>query len=442
MNTQELAMKNIIVAKFGGTSLADASQIKKVIELIQANPARTFVVVSAPGKRHAHDQKMTDLLYRLVNADERFDAIFENIADRFHSIVAELNISLDVSPLLEELYCVAKSKTKTDFVISRGEAIMARILACALHGTYVEAADYLKFNEAGLFDFSLTRSAWKQRSSEHGVCVVPGFYGSLPDGEIKTFSRGGSDLTGSILAALVHAEVYENWTDVSGLLVADPSVVASARTIPVVTYKELRELTYMGARVLHDEAVFPLWDAGIPIHIRNTNRPEDSGTRILPQATRENGSIVGIAGKKDFTVITIEKRLMNQEVGFVRRVSTVFDEQHISIEHIPGGIDTLSVIVESSALNPKLDQIKKQLEAECKPDIILFEPNIALICTVGQALINTPGIAAHLFDAVANAGVNVRMINHGSSSMSIIIGVANADYETTIRAIHDTFLND
>ncbi len=437
---------NMVVAKFGGTSLADAVQIRKVVNIIKSDPHRRCVVVSAPGKRNGADQKITDLLYGLGRGmkDLSSDQIFEIISDRFRSIVSELGLKLDPAHL-DLLRKVAIRPQDIDFLVSRGEYLSGRILAEALGYTFVDAADIIRFNEFGQFDMTATK--------KHGVeliggqakgYVIPGFYGSLPDGTIKTFSRGGSDFTGAIIAALVSADLYENWTDVSGFLMTDPRVVPNAKMIDIMTYKELRELTYMGANVLHDEVIFPLRSANIPISIRNTNRPDDEGTFIVPDEQapqRCAGAIVGIAGRKDFSVIRVEKSLMNQEIGFIRRVCSVFEENAVNIEHIPGSIDTLSIIVSSDRLgNGNLERIKEGIECLCKPDCISVTSDMALICTVGHAMVRTPGVASKLFQAIASANVNIRMIDQGSSELSIIIGVEDDDYESAVRAIYNTFV--
>jgi aspartate kinase len=364
------------------------------------------------------------------------------IEGRFRGIVQELGLSLDLAPHFEALKIAAKDGD-VDFLASRGEYLNARILAEVLGYTFVEAATIIHFNALGQLDMERTLLSRVQLTTGANGYVIPGFYGSLPDGLVKTFSRGGSDLTGAIVAAILDAYLYENWTDVSGLLMADPRIVPDAKCIDTVTYKELRELTYMGATVLHDEVIFPLRKARIPINLRNTNRPEDKGTMIVPDdkvLARSAGSIVGIAGRKDFSVITIEKTLMNQEIGFIRRVCSVFENRGISIEHLPGGIDTLSVIVTSESLNGKFEQIKSALIESCQADAVNVSPNLALICTVGTAMVHTPGVAARLFQAVASAGVSIRMIDQGSSELSIIIGVENADYEKAIRAIYHAFI--
>lgn len=437
---------DVIVAKFGGTSLADAVQIQKAVSIVKSDPRRRYVVVSAPGKRSGADHKLTDLLYGLGRGMKNLssDQIFEMISDRFRSIVDDLGLQLDLTTHLDLLHKAAIRQKDINLLVSRGEYLSGRILSAALGYVFVDAGDIIRFDTFGQFDMMATKQCANQLTGQAEGYVIPGFYGSRPDGTIKTFSRGGSDFTGAIIAALVGADLYENWTDVSGLLMVDPRVVPDARRIDIVTYKELRELTYMGANVLHDEVIFPLRSIGIPISVRNTNRPDDEGTLIVPDKQapqRRSGTIVGIAGRKGFSVITIEKSLMNREVGFIRRVCGVLEENAVNIEHIPGGIDTLSIIVSGKLLgNGKLDRIKKGIECACKPDSINVTSDMALICTVGHAMVHTPGVASRLFQAIASANVNVRMIDQGSSELSIIIGVENDDYETAVRAIYGMFV--
>lgn len=436
-------MNHSIVAKFGGTSLADALQFSKVIGIVRSEPKRRFVVVSAPGKQHEGNQKVTDLLYGLRRGINGMSSeqILSAIESRFQNIVSGLGLDLNLAPNFFTLRHAAQSG-ELDFLVSLGEYICARILAAALHYDLVDAATIIRFDSSGKLDMESTLRNKNYLLERPKGCVIPGFYGSLPDGSVRTFTRGGSDLTGAIIAAMVRADLYENWTDVSGLRMADPEVVPEACRINLVTHKELRELTYRGAHILHDEVIFPLRELGIPIQLLNTNNPGDQGTRIVPDSqapSKTPGSIVGIAGRKDFTIITIEKALMNREVGFLRLVCGVFEEERVSIEHLPGGIDTVSVVVRSENVAEKQDRIVARLTGTCEPDKIFIDHKIALICTVGNAMAYTPGVAARLFQAVAGAGVNVRMIDQGSSELSIIIGVENHAYETAVRAIYNAF---
>jgi aspartate kinase len=435
----------IKVAKFGGTSLADASQICKVKAIIQADPERRYVVPSAPGKRTPDDRKITDLLYLChANAQQHvpFEEVFDIIADRYLQIVADLQISFDMKPHLGEIHKRIAAGASADYTASRGEYLNSLIVADLLGYDFIDAAEVIFFDERGRFDPERTQDVLSQRLARHERAVVPGFYGSLPNGEIKTFSRGGSDISGAIVARGACADVYENWTDVSGLLMADPRIVKDASPMEVVTYGELRELAYMGASVLHDEAVFPVRQAGIPVNIRNTNRPGDPGTMIVKDASpvTEKGTITGIAGKKDFTVIAVEKAMMNQELGFARRLLSVLEVNGISFEHMPSGIDTLSVVVADKNLDGRLEKVLSEIQTECQPDSVNVYRNMALIATVGRGMAYTPGISARVFAALGNASINIRMIDQGSSEINIIVGVGNDDFEKAVQAIYKAFV--
>ncbi len=433
------------VAKFGGTSLADAPQILKVRDIVLADPARRYVVPSAPGKRHKDDQKITDLLY-LCHEHARqslpFDDIFKLIADRYTQIARDLKVKLDLEPELAAIKKTIAGGGSSDYTASRGEYLNGLIVAALLNFTFVDAADIVKFDANGQFDPELTNNLAAKRLGRHVTAVVPGFYGAMPDGSIKTFSRGGSDISGAIVARAAGADVYENWTDVAGLLMTDPRIVPNPKSISRITYKELRELAYMGATVLHDEAIFPVRQAGIPVNIRNTNEPEHPGT-IIEREDRSapmTAPITGIAGRKDFTIIYIEKALMNAQIGFGRRLLTALESNAISFEHMPSGIDTISVVVASSQLTGKLEALLRDIRSECQPDALSVEHNIALIATVGRGMAHTPGICARLFGALGQANINVRMIDQGSSELNIIVGVAAKDFETALKAIYGEFV--
>lgn len=439
----------IKVAKFGGSSLADASRIKRTIDIIRSDSTRRFIVVSAPGARHEGDPKITDLLFTLQkdgdDGTSRQQA-FNAIRERFEGIVRELGLSglspLNISTTLSELSQHSQTSSP-DYIASRGEYMMAMILAEALNFSFVDSTRLIRFDENGKCDEAGTDARCKVWLPTYTSAVIPGFYGARPDWSVKTFPRGGSDITGAIIARGCQADVYENWTDVPGLLTADPEIVPHVRTVETLTYAELRELSYMGARVFNDEAVFPIRKAGIPINIRNTNNPDHPGTLVIADATmlkRPPGSIVGIAVRKHFTVITLAKAMMNTELGFIRRVCSVFEEEGVNLEHIPGGIDTVSVITASCELDGKLERIQDGINRDCKPDSMHVRPGLAMISTVGQAMAETPGVAAKLLSAVADVGVNVRMLNQGSSEISIIIGVDNADADEAVRAIHRAFV--
>jgi aspartate kinase len=440
----------IKVAKFGGTSLADASQFKKVQAIIQADKTRQFVVPSAPGKRSSEDRKITDLLYLChAHAQQRisFDDVFGLIASRYEQIVKDLGLKIDLAPYLkatkEGIAKAAETNSGPDFAASRGEYLNGLIMAELLGFPFVDAAEVVFFNARGQFDSEKTQKVLSERLSKMKNAVVPGFYGSTPDGKIKTFSRGGSDISGAIVARAAHAEVYENWTDVSGLLMTDPRVVKNPRPIQTVTYRELRELAYMGATVLHDEAIFPVREAGIPVNIRNTNKPEDVGTFIVPEVAPDAkmGVITGIAGRKDFTVIAVEKSLMNQEIGFGRRLLSVLEVNQVSFEHMPSGIDTISLVISDKQLEGKLEKVVEDIKNELKPDSVDVYPDMALVATVGRGMAYHPGIAAKLFDALFKAGINVRMIDQGSSEINIIVGIQNSDFDNACRAIYKAFVD-
>ncbi|MFA7236216.1 MAG: aspartate kinase [Phycisphaeraceae bacterium] len=436
---------SVKVAKFGGSSLADAGQFRKVAAIIGADAARCFVVPSAPGKRHKDDQKITDLLYLCHAAAQQrvgFDQTFNLIADRYLQIVADLKLSLNLKSHLAKIRHDIAAGASADYTASRGEYLNGLILADLLGYDFVDPAECIHFNDAGRFDAERTQIAMTARLHQHPRAVVPGFYGSTPDGQIKTFSRGGSDITGSIVARGAAASVYENWTDVSGLLMADPRVVEHPKTIDVVTYSELRELAYMGATVLHDEAIFPVRQAGIPVNIRNTNAPDHPGTLIVRDADpiSHQHTITGIAGRKDFTVIALDKSLMNAEIGFARRFLSVLEDHGVSFEHMPSGIDTLSVVIADNQIRGKLESMLEQIRADCKPDAMDVYGDMALIATVGRGMAYTPGMAAKLFGALAAAGVNIRMIDQGSSELNIIVGVQSADFEKAVNAIYHAFV--
>ncbi len=434
----------IKVVKFGGSSLADAGQFRKVADIIHADPQRRFVVASAPGKRFAADTKVTDMLYGCYDTavkGESFDDAFAAIEERFNGIIADLGIDLDLTDEFSTIKNAFAHRAGRDYAASRGEYLNSIILAKFLGYDFVDPAGYIRFDETGTFDLDTTRErlAPKLKASEHAV--IPGFYGSMPNDTIKTFSRGGSDVTGSIVANAVNAVIYENWTDVSGFLICDPRIVDKPQPITTITYKELRELAYMGAGVLHEDAIFPVRKAGIPINIKNTNHPEDKGTFIVAEtAETSKYTITGIAGKKGFSVIQIEKDMMNSEVGFGKNVLRVLEKNNICFEHMPSGIDTMSVIVNSESLIGKEKAVIDEIKFRCHPDKIDIENNLALIAVVGRGMRKARGTAGRLFSALAHARVNVKMIDQGSSELNIIIGVEEEDFETATRAIYDIFV--
>lgn len=433
------------VVKFGGSSLADARQFQKVGDIIHADESRAYVVPSAPGKRFKQDIKVTDMLYRLYDqaaAGEDFTEILQLIKDRYNEIIAGLDLegfSLDAE--FDKIEQNLKTEPNRDYAASRGEYLNAHIMARYLGYEFVDAADVIFFDEDGSLEAKKTRKAMAKRLENIPRAVIPGFYGQGYDGKVKTFSRGGSDITGSIVAGAVRADVYENWTDVSGFLVTDPRIVDNPARIETITYRELRELSYMGASVLHEDAIFPVRHEGIPINIRNTNAPDDDGTWIVESTCQKSGYVItGIAGKKDFCTVLISKALMNSEVGFCRRVLQAFEENNISIEHMPSGIDTMTVVVHQDEFMHKEQQVVSAIHRLAQPDSVEIEGDLALIAVVGRGMKSMRGTAGRIFSALAHAHVNVRMIDQGSSELNIIIGVENRDFETAIRAIYDIFV--
>lgn len=432
------------VLKFGGSSLADADQFRKAAAIIKADPDRRYVVASAPGKRFYEDEKITDLLlrcYQLACDRNPFEETFQRICDRFKAIAAALQLSLPLDEELERVKNALQNGASADYVASRGEYFNALILASYLEIPFLDAAECIFFNSSGRPDTLRTNTVLENRLAMMPRAVIPGFYGAMPDGSIKTFSRGGSDITGSIVAEAVDADLYENWTDVSGLLMADPRIVENPAPIDVITYRELRELSYMGATVLHEEAVFPVRRSGIPINIRNTNQPEDPGTMIVPHTETEQQErvVTGIAGKTGFAALYIEKDMMNSELGYGRRVLETLERRGINFEHLPSGIDTITVVVSSAELEGKMDAVVADLKRAVRPDALQIYDNLALLAVVGRGMIRTPGVAARVFSALAEKGINVRMIDQGSSELNIIIGVAAEDYPAALNAIYQEF---
>lgn len=429
-----------ITCKFGGTSLADAACFRNVAAIIKSNPDRRFIVPSAPGKRKPDDKKITDLLYAwhsLIKQDLDPCQPRTIIAKRFEELARELNVDFPVQEHLDRIANEAQNHVEADFLASRGEYLSGQLLARLIGATFVDPAQCVLFEEDGDLDLQ-TYDVLGNRLSGPGVYVIPGFYGCLPNGRIKTFSRGGSDVTGSIVARASKSALYENWTDVSGFLMADPRIVPGARGMAEVTYRELRELSYMGANVLHDEAIFPVREPGIPINIRNTKQPDHAGTMILAEREARE-PICGIAGRKGFTMINIEKALMNKERGFGRRVLSVLEEHGISWELMPSGIDNMSVIVEDEELQDKTSTVLKAVRRTCQPDKVSVTPGLALIATVGQGMAGTIGVAARLTAALSDAKVNIRVLDQGSSENNIIVGVEEGDLENAVRAIYNAF---
>lgn len=433
----------IKVSKFGGSSLSDAQQFKKVRAIIEADPKRKIVVVSASGKRNKEDNKITDLLY-LCYAHLKYsvscDAIWSMIEERYISIKQDLGLAFPIEQELSKLKDQLHKGMNEDFLVSRGEYLCALLLAEYLDYTFVDAADVILFDYSGKIDFEKSKQALEAVLKKHDRLVIPGFYGSLPDGEIRTLTRGGSDITGSIIAKNAEASLYENWTDVSGILVADPSIVKKPKQIQSITYEELRELSYMGANVLHEEAIFPVMEANIPIHIRNTNAPEEEGTMIIEEENHTDSIVTGIAGKKDFSVITIYKKHLSDEVGIIRKALSVIEKYHINVEHIPSGIDSFSIVVPSHEIKHcKYDVVVDIREATACNTVKVID-EIALIATVGRHMVDRPGISGRLFTALGKEEINIRMIAQGSDEITIIIGVENQDFDKAINAIYHEFV--
>ena len=432
------------VLKFGGSSLADAEHFRQVAEIVKSEPERRYVVASAPGKRFSGDAKVTDLLYTCYNLaanEEDITEVFNEIKSRYNDIITELGLDLDLSETFEKIRLSVVHNSGRDYVASRGEYLNSLILAKYLGFDFIDAKKVIFFNEDGSFNSEKTNDVMRERLSKSAYAVIPGFYGSMPNGTIKTFSRGGSDITGSIVARAASAMIYENWTDVSGFLMADPRIVENPKVIDKITYKELRELSYMGATVLHEDAIFPVRYSKIPINIRNTNKPEDKGTFIVPATDDINDCVItGVAGKTGFSSITIEKDTMNAELGFGRRVLQVLEENNISYEHFPSGIDTMTVVVASAALSDKRPDVLAGICKNVNPENIYVEDNLALIAVVGRGMVKAKGTAARIFTALANANINIRMIDQGSSELNIIVGIDANDYAAAINAVYSAFV--
>ena len=436
------------VVKFGGSSLASAEQFKKVGDIIRKDEARRYVIPSAPGKRFSNDTKVTDMLYKCYrqamledDMEEDYVEMLKEIKARYDSIIEGLGLELSLDDEFKTIQENFSKKAGRDYAASRGEYLNGKIMAAYLGYEFVDPADVIIFKENGMFNDTLTYELMGERLANIERAVIPGFYGAMPDGKIKTFSRGGSDITGSIVARSIHADLYENWTDVSGVLVTDPRIVENPKTIDTLTYRELRELSYMGATVLHEDAIFPVRKEGIPINIRNTNRPEDKGTMIVEATCQKPRFVItGIAGKKDFASITIEKAMMNTEIGFCRKVLSVFEDNQISIEHMPSGIDTMTIFVHKDEFEEHEQNVIAGIYRSVQPDLIDLESDLALIAVVGRGMRFTRGTSGRIFSALAHANVNVRMIDQGSSELNIIIGVRNHDFEAAIKAIYDIFV--
>lgn len=432
------------VVKFGGSSLASAEQFMKVGDIIRSDKSRRYVIPSAPGKRNDRDEKVTDMLYQCYDAasDGRaYLTILEKIRSRYDEIIHGLGLNLNLTLEFDKIEKNFVNNAGRDYAASRGEYLNGLVMAEYLGFEFVDAGEVVFFDEHGMFEADITNRELSKRLSGVEHAVIPGFYGSMHDGTVKTFSRGGSDVTGSIVSKAIHADMYENWTDVSGFLVADPRIIKNPEVIETITYRELRELAYMGASVLHEDAIFPVRKEGIPINIRNTNRPDDKGTLIVESTCRKpRYTITGVAGKKGFCSINIEKAMMNAEVGFGRKVLEVFEKYGISFEHIPSGIDTMTVFVHQSEFVEFEQSVIAGIHRQVEPDFVELESDLALIAVVGRGMRATRGTAGRIFSALAHARINVKMIDQGSSELNIIIGVKNADFEPAIKAIYDIFI--
>ena len=432
-----------IACKFGGTSVATSDQIRKIASIVEANAERKFIIVSAPGKRSSEDQKVTDLFYLAAETSKKgIDAtpILDIIKQRFDDIIKGLDLDLSIEDEVNEISAQLKGANK-DYAASRGEYLNAKIIASFLNAEFVDPLENIFFSKDGTLMVEKTYASLKESMKSESRYVIPGFYGvSDSTEEVVTFSRGGSDITGAIIARSVEANLYENWTDVDGLLMTDPRIVDNPLPIPEVSYKELRELSYMGAQVLHDEAIFPVRELGIPVHIKNTNSPDSQGTRIVDHAEHRAIPIVGIAGKEDFEAFFIHKALMNKELGFGRKLLEIFESHGVSFEHFPSGIDTVSVVVSTAEVDNKRELILEDIKNHLKVDRVDSIRNLALIAVVGSGMAHHPGVAATLFSSMAAEGINIRLIDQGVSEITIIIGVEMKDFKTSVRAIYQAFI--
>ena len=434
------------VTKFGGSSMADAGQYRKVRDIIMSDPARKIVVVSAAGKRDANDHKITDLLYLCyahVQYGVNCSGIFEMITSRYLQIRDELGLKLPLEDEFNELKArLDANRISQDELVSRGEYFSAKILAAYLGYTFVDSADWISFRMDGTVDQPTSYQVFRAVAAGHGI-VTPGFYGSMPNGHIKTFTRGGSDITGALAAAALDADVYENWTDVSGILMADPRIVANPQTIPEVTYDELRELSYTGAQVLHEGTIFPVREKQIPLNIRNTNDPDHPGTMIQEHFDTDRSPdrfITGITGKKDFSIVHLCKRGLSNEVGLLRKILSIYERHHISVDYVPNGIDNVSVLMQTAAIEPYLYTILGEIQQEIEPDRLTVYDEIAIVAAVGRKMAGRPGISGKIFGAMGQAGVNIRMITQGPDELNIIFGVENKDFAKAIQVLYDSFV--
>ena len=429
------------VCKFGGSSLADAEHFLKVRAIINSDPERKVVVVSAPGKRFSDDVKITDMLllcHSMLEQGLDIAPVFQKIRTRYKEIVQDLNVDIHIDALLDETENDMRTIATKDFMASRGEYLCGKIIATWLGARFVEPAEFLQIESSGLIKEETYERLGEQLKGD-GLVVMPGFYGCTPSGKVKTFSRGGSDISGAVAARAVRAELYENWTDVNGFMMADPRLVENPKHIETLTYKELRELAYMGANVLHDESIYPVSEPGIPIEIKNTNDPDGSFTRIVARRPKDDRIVTGIAGRKDFYLIQIEKILMNKMVRFGRRFLQIFESHGVNFEHAPTGIDTMSVIVRKEFIGEQLPSILEEIKRTLQPDRLEVTDNLALIATVGQGMIRCVGFAGRLCTALSKRGINLQVIDLGSTQDNMIVGVELNDFEEAVRAIYEEF---
>lgn len=439
-------MEKPVVVKFGGSSLANSEQFKKVKKIVESDKRRRFVVPSAPGKSYPDDTKVTDLLYileDLFKLEQDYSKVLENIKNVYNGIAKGIGLKIDLDPYFNDILNELGQGASSEFIASRGEFLNGIILSKYLGFEFIDPKELIFFDIKGNFDADLTYKIAEKRLLKVENAVIPGFYGSLPNGKVKTFSRGGSDLTGAIIARIIDASLYENWTDVSGFLIADPRIVKNPKGINKISYRELRELSYMGASILHDEAIFPVVSKGIPINIKNTNAPEDKGTLIVDEDTLGDDStwITGVSGRKGFTVIYIEKVKLNQDKSFHRKLMSILESYDIYLEHMPSSIDSISIIIDDNDEEPMVNDIVQDIKIICKPDSIGYTKNISLVTVVGHGMKNTSGTSATLFTGLAKANVNVKLIVQGSSEVNIIVGISDDDYEKAIRAVYNTFMN-
>ena len=434
----------MIVTKFGGSSVASSEQFKKVKHIIESNPDRQIVISSAVGKKNSEDNKVTDLLYLLfahIQYSVSFEHLYKVLVEKFVNIKEELGLSYDIEAELEKLHKELKKGISQDYLVSRGEYLTSLLMAEYLGFTFVDAKDVMRFSYNGKLDMEESERAIRQKYAQYGKMVIPGFYGALPDGSVRVMSRGGSDITGSIVAKALDAEVYENWTDVSGILMADPRIIDNPKWIEVITYSELRELSYMGANVLHEDAIFPVKEANIPIMIKNTNAPNDPGTKIVDIVENEPKSqkITGISGKRDFTVFTMYRHNSSNEIGILRKALEVFEKYNVSVEHVPSGIDNFSIVVATSSIERCMYDIASELKQVCQTDSIKITGNISLIAVVGRNMASQCGMSGRVFKTLGDHDINIRMIAQGSDEINIIVGVENEDFKKAIQVIYNEF---